>query len=345
MLKFSVSMLFPEKSLLLVGNVSEAHIGHHYNVAARDLGVSATLVDSRKADSNIALVNKLTWRLLNKRPARLGDFQKEILAECFRNRVDLVIFLGLRLVNRAGLKDLRARGFQTAIFLSDDPWTPFHRAGWNLEALKYFDWIFSPRSQLVGEWSIPGCVPVQQLPFAYCPAVHFPESLSPAERPIYESDVMFFGGADADRVPYVEALLKAGLKVRLHGGYWDRYSSTRSSWAGSASLREIRKAVAGTKVCLNLVRRANRDGHVMRTFEVPAMKGCMLTERTADHESFFGAQGVPYFDSVESLVAQTKKLVSDEALRLRYAQSAHQIVTARHSYSDRLTHLLKTIFL
>ena len=52
----------------------------------------------------------------------------------------------------------------------------------------------------------------------------------------------------------------------------------------------IRAASASAKVCLCLVRRANRDGHTMRSFEAAAIGGCILAEDTADHREIFGPE-------------------------------------------------------
>ena len=45
------------------------------------------------------------------------------------------------------------------------------------------------------------------------------------------------------------------------------------------------------KVNLCLVRRAKRDGHVMRSFEIAAVGGCMLAQDTDEHREIFGPEG------------------------------------------------------
>ncbi len=58
---------------------------------------------------------------------------------------------------------------------------------------------------------------------------------------------------------------------------------TRANWRGVADQDTIRSASAAARVCLCLVRRANRDGHVMRSFEAAVIGGCILAQDTADH--------------------------------------------------------------
>jgi spore maturation protein CgeB len=105
----------------------------------------------------------------------------------------------------------------------------------------------------------------------------------------------------------------------------------------------LRKATAAATVCLGLVRRANRDGHSMRTFEVPAMNGCLLAERTADHLELFGADGdaVRYFEGPDDAVQQVVALLADNGMRDRLVTRARElVVSGRHTYADRLASML-----
>ena len=52
---------------------------------------------------------------------------------------------------------------------------------------------------------------------------------------------------------------------------------------GFADLATQRRETARAKCVLGLVREANRDGHSMRTHEVPAMRGLLLAQRTPQH--------------------------------------------------------------
>jgi spore maturation protein CgeB len=81
----------------------------------------------------------------------------------------------------------------------------------------------------------------------------------------------------------------------------------------------------------------------MRTFEVPAMRGCFLPERTADHVALFGAEGeaVRYFDGPADLVSQVRRLLANADERERLAARAHRVITSgRHTYADRLAAML-----
>jgi len=213
-----------------------------------------------------------------------------------------------------------------------------------MEALGQYDFVFSPRRANLVDLKAAGCRTVGYLPFAYDPSIHFIEA-APSGRE-YDSDVLFIGGADRSRVRYCRAIVSDGLRLSLYGDYWDRYNETRNSFRGYADLKTSRTASAGAKICLCLARRANRDGHVMRTFEVPAMGGCMLTEDTAEHRELFGPDGeaVVYFRSIPDMVQRAKWLLQHETERRRLAATAHARITqGRNTYAHRLQAMLEAV--
>ena len=188
-----------------------------------------------------------------------------------------------------------------------------------------------------------GCRSVCYLPFGFDPTLFFPEAPQPDEAASYRADVFFAGGADADRIPYIAALLEANLTVSLYGDYWDRFGPTRGVTRGHAPPDVLRKAIAGAATCLCLVRRSNRDGHSMRSFEIPAARGCMLVEDTDEHRQFFGPheEKVIYSQSIGAMVESARRLLADGAVRERLAAAAHGLVAGGgFSYRDRLRSLL-----
>jgi spore maturation protein CgeB len=252
---------------------------------------------------------------------------------------------GLAPIEASALEALGALGVQRVVYLTDDPWNPSHRAEWFMEALPLYDLVFSPRRANLSDLERLGCRGVRYLPFAYAPEVHYPDPpATPEEARAFASDVVFAGGADTDRVPYIRALLRSGFKVGLYGGYWTRFRSTRLHTRGLAGPASLRKAIGGAKVALCLVRRANRDGLAMRSFEVPAIGACMLVEDTEEHREIFGApdRAVAYFRNLDDMVRTLRRLLVDPVERGRLASEAHRlIVEGGHTYRDRLRRMLE----
>src|SRR5207248_534982 len=147
-------------------------------------------------------------------------------------------------------------------YLTDDPWNPTLEAQWFFQALPSYDVIFSVRRANLMDLGKHGCRRVEYLPFGFDAELFY---RNPSEKS-NEGEVVFAGGADCDRVPMVHALIQAGIKVALYGDHWDRFAETKAFALGHATPDKLRSATSSSKIALCLVRRANRDGHVMRSF-------------------------------------------------------------------------------
>ncbi len=328
--------------LLIVGNPEEIHIGAHFRDAANTLGIATALCDTRAAFAARWLARQWNWRVRGHRPPRLEFFQRVVLETCEQFAPTHLLATGIAPLTRASLIALKARGVRTLNFLTDDPWSAAQRAGWFLRAVSEYDCVFTPRRANEMDLRRAGCARVEFLPFAYNPRVHFPYAGAPDEPAC--CDILFAGGADADRVPYMDALLRAGWQVDLYGGYWERFRETRGAARGHVDLAGLRRAVRRARICLNLVRRSNRDDHVMRSFEIPAMGGCVLTEDSPTHREWFGEEGaaVMYFQTRAEMIEKARWLLERQAERTRMARAAHVWVTThRHTYRDRLAAMLE----
>jgi spore maturation protein CgeB len=83
----------------------------------------------------------------------------------------------------------------------------------------------------------------------------------------------------------------------------------------------------------------------MRTFEIPAMSGCMLAENTEEHREIFGEDGssVLYFQDIGEMLEKTRWLLDHPEERRRLAEAAHRLITrGRHTYGDRLLQMLRS---
>ena len=329
--------------VLIVGNDGGTNVGASLVRAARTLGIPVELADARAAFDAPKAVARFNWWLRGRRPARLESFSASVVARWRVRQPAALIATGLAPLDARALEDARRRGMPTTVFLTDDPWNPAFRSTWFLEALPLYDHVFTPRRSNIGDLERHGCPRVEFLPFGFDPDLFFPDPPPAAEQSQYASDVFFAGGADHDRRPFLAALVAAGFDVALYGDYWGRFAETRRITRGHATPTQLRHGIAAAKVCLGLVRRANRDGHAMRSIEVPAAGGCLLVERTREHEELFGADGeaVVYFDDIDGMVRATRQLVGDEPRRRRLASRAHEIVwRGGHTYADRLQRLM-----
>jgi len=307
-----------------------------------------SLADVRGAERASAFLARVYFHLLDKRPLRLREFQRAVFRLQLETGASAFLSTGICPFDARGLGALGKAGVIRANFSTDDPWNPANGARWFRRALPQYDIIFTPRQSNVEDFRRLGCSRVEYLPFAFEPSVHFPETPNPHVAPRFACDISFIGHGDVDRLPYVEALAGAGIDVRVFGGGWVRYPRWRSRWGGIVLDGDYRQAVAHAKLQLCLVRRANRDGHVMRSFELAAMRSCILAEDTPDHRAIYGPpadETVTYFSTPAEMVAEAKRLLEDRSLRDEMANRVFEKVVERskNTYRDRLEHMVAVI--
>ena len=329
--------------LLIVGNRGGSNVGESFERAARNLQLSSIYLDASEAMAGPRLLRQASWHLRRRRPLSLGTFSRSVLEASRRVRPRILLTTGIAPVDAPALKSIGELGTVRCNFLTDDPWSVSHRNSWFLTALRHYDIVFTPRRSLRTDLSLQTGARVVDMLFGVDGELFHPVPLTAEEEQAYRSDVMFAGGADRDRIPYIDALHRAGLHTALYGGYWERYRETRAITRGPIPVSELPKAITASKVALCLVRRANRDQHCMRTFEVPAVGGCMLTEHTEDHRNLFGPEGsaVLYFNSIAEMLSKARWLVEHRTERNRLARAAHALVASGHTYQDRLQSILR----
>jgi spore maturation protein CgeB len=356
-----------EQRLLIVGNPEAIHVGAHLLDGARELRLSVELCDTRGAYDGGWMRRRINWWVRGRRPSRLKEFGQQVLDACRRIRPTWLVTVGIAPVGRELLNEIGRLGVLRINYSTDDPWNRAHRARWFLDALPSYDRVFSTRRANLDDFRRAGCREVAYLPFAYSPRIHYPEpsvvvagkgvgnhlpkrpggclaQMVPDPFSSDRCDVLFVGGADGDRVPYLAALAGAKMRLALYGGYWDRHRATRPFARGHAGPDEIRRASAVARVSLGLVRRANRDGHVMRTFEIAATSGCMLAEDTEEHREILGTEGetVLYFKTTSELVSKARVLLEDDDYRRRLVGALRQrIIGGANTYKDRLSTMLE----
>jgi spore maturation protein CgeB len=328
-------------TVFILGYNQPGQMGRYLLTAATTIGLRAQILDMDKAETHIRLFQRFRYLFCDKRPAYMSDFAAQVLLSCANVKPSALITTGGRVpLERTHIEKIQSMGVKVLNYSTDDPWNPKLYAPWFVESLPAYDVVFTPRRANFEEFKSCGVRHLNYLAFAYDPKVHYPW-LS-AEQSGAKFDVLFVGACDRERLPLIEALIEAGLSLALFGRYWERNPKTREYARGIASQDAIRAASASASICLCLVRRENRDGHVMRSFEAAAIGGCVLAEDTEDHRDLFGAQGAAqFFNTVPQLVMEAKRLAADSFERLRMASKLRERMARRaDTYADRLSEML-----
>lgn len=311
--------------------------------AARKLGIEPICFDTADASGGNRFLARLRWRWCGRRPLYLERFSDRVVEQCAHSRPDILIATGAAPLTRAALQALRALGVCIVNYSTDDPWNPGSRSHWHMQALPFYDIVFTTRRVNIKELQQLGCADVRYLPFG------FDETLLASRSDTQDlpaNEVLFVGGADDDRVSFISQFVASGTPITLVGGYWDSYPSMRPYSLGCKQPAFVGALTVAAKVNLCLVRHANRDGHVMRSFEIAALGGCMLAEDTAEHREIFGQDGecVVYFQSAADAAKRAKALLSAPTERSRLMTAIRDnILNGKHSYTDRFATMVNAV--
>jgi spore maturation protein CgeB len=326
--------------LALLGIPGGTHIGASFSRGAAKLGIESIWFDADKASAGPRLLRSLSWHLADRRPLHLNQFSNELVKACARAKPEILIATGMAPLTESALRALRQLGIVSVNYSTDDPWNPAMRSNWHLRALPSYDLVFSPRRSNLDDLRRLGCAKVHYLPFGYDETL-FASAAHSSDTSAH--DILFVGGADPDRAAFLSEFMRYGPPVAVVGGYWERYPAFRSFALGAKPPEAIRTLTAAAKVNLCLVRRANRDGHVMRSFEIAAVGGCMLAQDTDEHREIFGPEGeaVVYFRDAKDAAQRARALICDASERKRLAANLHRcIVGGSHTYAHRLATML-----
>jgi spore maturation protein CgeB len=331
--------------LLLVETSQYAPASPLFLEAAQSVpGLEVTLVDEKEFFAPIAtsLPHRALYRLLGRRPPRLRAFERTLMETAEATRPDVVLVVKGPYVRPNILRRLRRMGAVLVNFSTDDPFSPVAKFPHLRETIRDYDVYATPRTANLAQLKAHGARKTVVIPFGYKPTVHFVDEM--AAPGVNSTDVVFIGGADADRIAFFRRVVAIwpGVRLDLYGNYWNRDAVLRRFWRGFAYGDLYRAATRRATAAINLVRQCNRDGHVMRSFEVPACGGCMVAERTPDHASFFddGREAL-FFDTPEELVHHARMLASDRGRRDAVVAAGHaRVIRDRHTDRDRLETLL-----
>ena len=326
----------------LLGEYGGTHIAGSIQHELLNLGIAPILFSSSDAQRP-GLAQKLLYRF-NRRPLNLNAFADDLAQTCIAAKIDLLITTGICPLTAVAAASMAAQGIAIVSWMSDDPWNRAYKNDFLIPTFKYMSAVFTPRRSNIEQLKASGAKKVVYLPFAadsrfFSPAQF--ERLSDIEN---DCDLLFVGGADAERRQTLLETAQSGLKLKLFGGYWDKLAVYQKFVQGIAAPEHINRASQCVKVCLILVRRANRDGHVMRSLEAAASGACLLVEHTAEHEALFGADGecVRYFYADSEILPKTKELLANPHERLRLRQNiVDKMQSHSHRYRARVLEMLR----
>jgi hypothetical protein len=202
-----------------------------------------------------------------------------------------------------------------------------------------YDLYFIWSRALVTRLRAAGARRPRYLAFGYDPESH---KLAAELDESLQRTVTFVGSWDTRRAAALEAI--ADLPVKVFGVGWEklaRHSRLRGKvFPGGIFREDLRRVITSSLASVNILRPQNAGAHNMRTFEVPATGGLLLTGRSAEQQDFFPEnESSLMFGSPSELRAAAERLLAGgvDTAQLRARARAR---VAQHTYFNRAKEVL-----
>jgi spore maturation protein CgeB len=331
-------------SVLIVGSQREGAIETAYGRAFRRLGVRTVENFDVYALSPILRQNRIVNRLT-------PHLQYEMTGRKLFNHLQtkryeaIIVFKGM-LLTPTWLKRCKAIS-SSATWLNVNPDDPFNmnsrgstnRNVWT--SIGCFDMYATWGKHLIPSIEKQGCPTAFFLPFAHDADNHFP-----ADSPQHNGDyIAFVGGWDREREEILSEL--GDFPIKIYGEGWNRIAS-RSPLRDKVQSyniygEQLRQFISSAKASINILRPQNHGSHNMRTFEIPAMRGLMVTTYSEEQDGFFpeGTASLMFSNTTE--LKQKLKLILADQYNVAEMKEAAYRLSRDQSYDSRARMLYNKI--
>lgn len=274
---------------------------------------------------------------------------------CTRETIDLIWVEKGNTLSPSHLKRVKDLRPSTPIiwFSEDDMALPHNQSVFFRDGLKFYDHVFTTKSRpdSIKDLRTLGAKTVHFVHQSYDETQHYP--MSADNTLVMRTDIGFIGSYETERAKSMLAIAKAGHVVNVWGGSWEkcriehpRLKIHRQPLVNVPphSLR-YSEGISTTKINLCFLRKINHDQHTSRSFEIPAIGGFMLAERTPEHCSLYcDGQESAFFSNDEELVSKIEYYLSNEDERKAVAIRGHNRCVPAYSSTAQMRSMLAKIW-
>ena len=233
-------------------------------------------------------------------------------------------------IKPSALRNIKASSPSTILisYNPDDMFNPANQTYNYLKAIPIYDHILTSKTHNLAEFLVQGAKQVHFVQNSFEPEIHKPIILTAEEKAKFDTDVGFIGNYEKPRYESIMYLAQHDVDVIVRGPAWKKVINKHpqlkiepTSYFGI----EYAKLINATKINLGFLHKGNRDQQTTRSIEIPACRGFLLAERTAEHLALF-KEGVEaeYFGSNEELKEKVIYYLHHEEKRLQIAEAGYQ---------------------
>lgn len=332
---------------MLIGESKDESLELHYIAALTRLGIE---IEHFQIDRILSLPEtsglffRLIRRLANILAVKL--IARRFLMTIRQNKYHaIIVFKGMPLSFRT--IEMAKNISKSSVWVNINPDDPFNigsKGSTNKNVMKsvpLFDLYVTWSEILAKKINKVSSGRVEVIPFAYSIDSHREHIINLEEK----IDISFIGGWDPSRERLLETAAQFNLKI--YGDGWQRIRKNsplrKFIIPRNISGDDYSRIVKSSKVSVNILRPQNYGSHNMRTFEIPAMGGVMLTTRSNEQQKFFpDGRCSMMFDGDDEFIKKIQLLLSSKLLRNQIRLNAIK-ASRYHSYDSRAKNLVKFI--
>ncbi len=341
------------KNILLISkfstNKQQYTYASSFQSLLKQLGYSVESFNCKQNLLPLSIKNhdQLAWYL---KPINNFFINKKLKKLVRNSSYDLIFFIKAENISHKTTRYLKQTlQKKIIIFYPDNPFV-FWNGNSNknvLLSLPYYDHFLIWSKMLTPALQSAGVKNVSYFPFAYDENIYtVPSSSTPQKY-----DVCFAGTWDKEREQWLTKLHEQmpHIKLAIWGNLWKEKLPQHSPllnflYSNAIYKNDMISVFQQSKIILNFIRQQNMTSHNMRTFEVPATKSFLLTQRTAEQTAlpFIEGENIECFSTVDELTKKLAFYLKNDTLRKRITDQGFQAVQD-YTITKQLAKLLKRL--
>lgn len=270
----------------------------------RQLNLEICVFDSAKVRSPNPWVRRLDYVVGISEAVR--SMNRSLLRSVVEGRPDAVWLDRGEWIYPSTLREIRRTGAQLIYHNTDDALAGL--INWNhWRGLRYVDlYVTTNRFNVTELKERYGCNTLRA-------GMGFDETYhKPVARPInLIPQAVFVGHYEANRERYLSVLLNAGVPLKIWGQNWSRARDCRLRGVTVLNSSAYPDLIASSTVALCFLSRKNRNESTGRTFEIPAIGGLLVADRTEEHDYLYGPGEAEFFDVPDDCVRKVQRCLAD----------------------------------
>lgn len=203
--------------------------------------------------------------------------------------------------------ELLARKTSCLVHFTPDPAFTFHRSKHFYNSIQLYDYLVTTKSFEIDYYrsAKSGNSIILYVTQGFDKKTH-----RPLHSFLEKKGVVFIGHYEKERGETLQYLLDRGIEVKVAGRGWETFAKSNRGKHGLTYLdngvygEKYVEAVSSGLFALGSISKWIPEKHTTRTFEIPACKTALLTEKNEELLSFFDNSEVVYYTDNENLVSK-----------------------------------------